>query len=65
MDKEEYYPTVCFGFILVKDKTILHQMWVDQWGHSDWRPVPMVTLDKTRTPAAVGFVPDDEVPWDE
>ena len=61
MDKEPYYPTVAFGFIMLEGKTILHQMWVDQWGKVEWRPVPMLDLPKhTRSDSIAGFVPEEE-----
>jgi hypothetical protein len=50
---ETFYPTVCFGFSMLKDKTILHQMFVDQWGTAEWRPVPMIELNEKKRPECV------------
>ena len=58
----EFQPTLFFGFQLVEDKQLLHQMWVTQHGLSEWRPVPMITegpLPK-RTEAIAGFVEDED-----
>jgi hypothetical protein len=62
--KEAFYPTVSFAFSVVKGKTILHQLWVDQWGRSEWRPVPLMQIDDagklTRAPSIAGFVPEED-----
>jgi len=56
---ETFYPTVCFGFSMLKDKSVLHQMYVDQWGHSEWRPVPMIELGK-RNECVADTVPENK-----
>lgn len=66
---DEFHPVLMFGFVAVDGKEILHQMWVNPLGHSEYRPVPLVKLDpQTRTPCVVGFLPDDvpgAVNWTE
>ena len=63
-DPEPFYPTVSFAFSPVRGETLLHQLWVDQWGHAEWRQVPMIELgeDKkpARAPSIAGFVPEED-----
>jgi hypothetical protein len=66
MAKEELYPTVAFGFAPIKGKMMLHQMWVDQWGNVEWKPVPMIEPKKgMRSDSIAGFVPEEDEPADE
>lgn len=59
-------PTLFFGFLLVEGKETLHQMFVDQMGKAEWKPVPMVDLDspkaaaEIRKPSMAGYIPDEE-----
>ena len=59
---EIFVPTISFGFILKAKEKHLHQMWVDQWGHIEWRPVPMIRegVVKNFKAAVAGYVPEDE-----
>ena len=47
----EYQPTLFFGF--QPDKKDLHQMWVDQYGNTEWRKVPTITMTKPNRPEAI------------
>lgn len=50
-----------FGFVEVKGKSVLHQLWVNPLGQSQYRPVPMVELDAANRAACVtGYLPDDD-----
>ena len=61
MADEQLYPVMFFGFNLVKGEQVLSQMYVDQWGNSQWKPVPMINVgDKPKTPAIAGYVPEDQ-----
>jgi len=44
----EFYPTLFFGFQLENSEHVLHQMFVDNLGNTEWRPVPMISLDKIK-----------------
>ncbi len=59
---EIWTATISFGLLLRKGEKHLHQMFVDQWGHIDWRPVPMIKegMVKNFHSAIAGFVPQDE-----
>ena len=63
-EPESYYPTMSFAFSPIDGKTILHQLWVDQWGHSKWTPVPMMQIDDNgkmvRVPSIAGYVPEED-----
>ena len=58
----EFQPTLFFGFQLVKGEQLLHQMWVNQQGLSEWRPVPVIQEGpQTKRPDAIaGYVPEDQ-----
>lgn len=59
---EGFYPTICFGFVMEKDKTVMQQMWVDQWGNTEWRPVPMIELsDKKKPEAVAGYLDGNDL----
>jgi len=58
-----FFPTAMFGFLMLEDKPVIHQMWVNEQGLTEGRPVPMIELseEKKQRPAAVaGFVSEDE-----
>lgn len=48
----DLHPTLFFGFHLNKGKEVLHQLWMDEFGTQDWRPVPMIVMGE-RPPALV------------
>lgn len=57
----EFQPTLFFGFDLVGKKNILHQMFVDETGQREWRPVPMIEINKPNRPEAVaGYFNEDD-----
>jgi hypothetical protein len=50
-----------FGFMPdPKGKQVLCQMWVNALGLTEFRPVPMVELDKNRKPAVAGYLEETE-----
>lgn len=54
--------TTTLGFMKNESgQRILHQLWIDDLGMTQWRPVPMIdpNAPATRNPAVVGVVPDD------
>lgn len=57
---DQFHPVFHFGYVEVDGKQVLHQMWVNPLGHSEYRPVPIVKLDpETRRPCVAGYVEDD------
>jgi hypothetical protein len=59
-----YLPTLCFGLHKDYEKRI-YQMWVDDLGNIDWRPLPLINMHEIkhherpkRKPAEVYLVPD-------
>lgn len=57
----EFQPTLFFGFQFEGKKSRLHQMFVDQTGLVDWRPVPMIDILKPDRPEAIaGYYDEDE-----
>ena len=57
-EPDEFLPTVCFGFQMVKGEQVLHQMYVTPMGLTQWRPVPMIELGPTREPCVAGTLSD-------
>lgn len=57
-----FYPTVAFGFSEKSGKSTLHQLWVDQLGNIEWRPVPTIIEGKLPDlkPSIVGYVPEED-----
>lgn len=62
MPEPEFYPTLCFGFILDAQKEqVLSQMWVSALGDTQWRAVPLLEVGTRDRPQAVaGFVPEED-----
>ena len=56
---EQFYPTVCFGITMVGEKTVMSQMFVDQWGTVEWRAVPMIEIKADRKPSIAGTIEDE------
>jgi 6-phosphogluconolactonase/glucosamine-6-phosphate isomerase/deaminase len=61
----EYVPTLCFGLSKDYENRIL-QLWVDDLGNLDWRPLPLINVDerpqherKPRSNSVAGYVEDD------
>ena len=60
-DINTFHPTVMFGFLPDhKGKDVLCQMWVNSLGLAEYRPVPMIELDKSRKPAVAGYLEEDD-----
>lgn len=50
----ELHPTLFFGFHLAGGKEALHQLWMDEYGNQEWKPVPQINIeDKPRREALV------------
>lgn len=60
VNHDEFLPTIQFGFQLVRDEQVLHQLWITPLGKTEWRPVPMIELGPTRKPAIAGYLEDDD-----
>lgn len=62
-DQEDFFPTLVFGFILDgKGEQELSQMFVSNYGHTVWRPVPVIKegMQSSRRAAVAGYVPEED-----